>query len=228
MATPAAGLGNLMEVQDPPVPSRTSPIGSRSAGEKAKNFAVSLSIGAAFSAMSWWLFHHGFMFYGVTSGLFGVFGVIAAFVGSSEKAACPFCGASVDVLDRTEGRKIRCEKCSEYSIVNAGLMRPLDPATISDKPEFESPAFRTGVWPKGCVACGAPPVRLDDLSTYSLGGAMLLMGALQVMRGAVKGVPYCAQHRDKLALKVTSDKKLFIRWTNLRMMRRYLAANPGR
>ncbi len=228
MASPAAGFANLVETADPPLPSRTSPIVSRSAAEKAKNFGISLSIGIVLCPAAWWLLHHGFTFYGISAGLVGVFAVIAAFFGSTEKGACPYCGASVDVLDRTEGRKIRCEKCSEYSIVNAGLLRPADPGTVSDKPEFESPAFRNGVWPKGCVACGAPPVRLDDLSTTSVGGAALLVGALQVMRGAVKGVPYCAQHRDKLSLKVTGDKKLFLRWTSLRMMRRYLAANRGR
>lgn len=227
MASPAAAIANLVEVADPPLPGRTSPIQSRSAGEKAKNFALALVIGAVLCSASWWLLHHGFMFYGISAGLVGVFAVIAAFLGSSEKAACPFCAASIDVLDRTEGRKIRCEKCSEYSVVNAGLVRPLDPATISEKPEFESPVFRNGVWPKGCVACGAPPVRLDDLSTTSVGGAAVLVGVLQVMRGAVKGVPYCERHRDKMSLKVTSDKKLFLRWTSLRMMRRYLAANRG-
>ena len=227
MATPAAAIANLVEVADPPMPSRTSPIQARSGGEKAKNFAISLLMGAALCGASWWLLHHGFMFYGVSAGLVGVFALIAAFVGSSEKAACPFCQASVDVLDRTEGRKVRCEKCSEYSIVNAGLVRPLDPTTVSEKPEFESPAFRNGVWPKGCVACGATPARLDDLSTTSVGGAAVLVGVLQVMRGAVKGVPYCERHRDTLTLKVTSDKKLFLRWTSLRMMRRYLAANRG-
>jgi hypothetical protein len=227
MATPAAAAANLVEVADPPLPSRTSPIQSRSAGDKVKTFATALPLGTALCSASWWLFHHGFTFYGISAGLVGVFAVIAAFAGSAEKAACPFCGASMDVLDRTEGRKIRCEKCSEYSGVNAGLARPLDAATISEKPEFESPAFRNGIWPKGCVACGAPPVRLDDLSTTSIGGAAVLVGVLQVMRGAVKGVPYCANHRDKLALKATSDKKLFLRWTSLRMMRRYLAANRG-
>jgi hypothetical protein len=52
-----------------------------------------------------------------------------------------------------------------------------------------------------------------------------LVGHLQVIRGSVKGIPYCDKHRDKLALKVGSDKKLLLQWTSLRMMRRYLAAN---
>ena len=44
----------------------------------------------------------------------------------------------------------------------------------------------------------------------------------------MSGIPYCDKHRDTLALRVGSDKKLFLRWTSLRMMRRYLAANRGR
>ena len=224
MAIPGVALDNLVEVGDPPLPSRMSPIQSRSASENAKNFALLFLLGVGLCGASWWLLHNGFTFYGISAGVCGLFALLASFF-PQEKATCPFCGASVDILDRKEGRKIRCEKCSEYSIVNAGLLRPLDPTITSEQPEFECPAFLFGRWPKGCVVCGAPPVRLDDLSTTSVGGAALLVGGLQIMRGAVKGVPYCAQHRDKLALKVTIDKKLALRWTSLRMMRRYLAVN---
>jgi len=44
----------------------------------------------------------------------------------------------------------------------------------------------------------------------------------------VSGIPYCSKHRDVLALKVDMDKKLYLAWTSLRMMRRYLAANLKR
>src|SRR5947209_14991871 len=192
MTIPGITPGNLVEVADPPIPSRMSPIQSRSASEKAKNFASVFLIGAILCSASWWLVHNGYIFFGVSAGLVGLFALIAAFGGSQEKATCPFCGATIDLLDRKEGRKIRCEKCSDYSIVNAGLIRPLDATATSEKPEFESPAFRNGRWPNGCVACGAPPVRLDDLSTTSVGGAMLLVRRLQIMREAVKGMPYCA------------------------------------
>ena len=230
MAIPGVSLGNLVEVADSPMPSRMSPIQSRSATEKAKNFALVFLIGASLCSASWWLLHHGYTFFGISAGLVGLFALIAAFGGSPQKATCPFCGATLDILDRKEGRKVRCEKCSDYSIVNAGLIRPLDVTVTSEQPEFESPAFRNGRWPNGCVACGAPPVRLDDLSTTSVGGALLLVGRLQIMRGAVKGIPYCAQYRDKLALRLsrTGDKELFLQWTSLRMMRRYLAVNRTR
>src|SRR6266481_4958770 len=131
MAIPGVSLGNLVEVADSPMPSRMSPIQSRSATEKAKNFALVFLIGAVLCSVSWWLLHNGYTFYGISAGLVGLFALIAAFGGSQEKATCPFCGATLDILDRKEGRKVRCEKCSEYSIVNAGLVRPLDPVVTS-------------------------------------------------------------------------------------------------
>ena len=227
MASPAAAT-QLVEVADPPVSTRAVPIQERSAFEKVKNFILLFSIGVALCAVSWWLLHHGLVFYGIAAGAIGLFCVFAAFFGSAKKSSCPYCGSAVDVLDCKEGRRIRCEKCNEYSTVNAGLLRPLDPATTSETPEFESPVFRGAAWPNACVACGAPPVRFDDLSKTSLGGGAALLGAVQVLRGSVKGIPYCDKHREKLGLKVTGDKKMYFRWSSLRMMRRYLAANRNR
>jgi hypothetical protein len=227
MASPSASR-QLVEVADPPVPSRTTPIQERSAGEKTKNFVLMLAVGGVACTASWWLLHHGFIFYGISSGAIGLFCVIGAFFGSGKKAACPYCSASVDVLDLTEGRRIRCERCNEYSSVNTGLLRPLDPATTSEAPEFESPVYRDAVWPNGCVACGAPPVRFDNLSQTSLGGGAALLGAVQLLRGSVKGIPYCDKHREKLGMKVTGEKKMYFRWSSLRMMRRYVAANRNR
>ena len=54
------------------------------------------------------------------------------------------------------------------------------------------------------------------------------LGIIRVARGSVTGVPYCDKHRDKVSLKVNTDKKLLLCWTSLRMMRRYLAANRAR
>jgi hypothetical protein len=227
MASPATAP-QLVEVADPPVPSRTTPIQERSAFEKARNFVLMEAAGVAFCALSWWLLHHGVTFFGISAGAIGLFCVAGAFFGSAKKASCPYCNGALDVLDLKEGRRVRCEKCNEYSTVNAGLLRPLDPATTSETPEFESPMFRSAVWPNGCVACGAPPVRFDDLSKTSLGGGAALLGAVQVLRGSVKGIPYCDKHREKLGLKVTGEKKMYFRWSSLRMMRRYVAANKGR
>lgn len=227
MASPATA-SHLVDVIDPPVSNRTTPIQERSAFEKARNFILMLTAGVGLCGVSWWLLHHGLTLFGISAGVIGLFCAIGAFFGSALKASCPYCNGALDVLDRKEGRRVRCEKCNEYSTVNAGLLRPLDPATTSENPEFESPVFRGAVWPNGCVACGAPPVRFDDLSKTSLGGAAALLGAVQVLHGSVKGIPYCDKHREKLGLKVTGEKKMYFRWSSLRMMRRYVAANKNR
>jgi hypothetical protein len=225
----ATAASHLVEIADPPVPSCASPIRDKSMGEKLKTLVLSLCIGVALSAVSWLMLHDGYTLYGIVAGAIGLFAVIAGFSGSTLKAACPYCGASIDaILNREEGRQERCATCSEYSTVNAGLLRPLDPATTSEPPKFESPVFRNGVWPKGCVVCGEPPVRFDDLSKTTLGAVPALMGHLQIVRGSIRGIPYCDKHRDKMSLKVGSDKKLFLCWGSLRMMRRYLAANRNR
>jgi len=230
MASPAAA-SHLIEIADPPVPGRTSPVGEMTIGEKLKMVLSVLGFGLALCAASWWLLHHGFMFYGISAGACGVLCIMVGFSGTNLKAACPYCGASIDNIprkDRGEGKQVHCEKCYEYSTVNAGILRALDPSTTSETPTFESPVFRNCQWPKGCVACGEAPVRFDDLSKTTIGGVAALIGHLQVIRGSVSGIPYCEKHRDKLGLKVGGDKKLFLLWTSLRMMRRYLAANRSR
>jgi hypothetical protein len=230
MASPAAA-SHLVEIADPPVPSRSSPVREMSLGEKLKIILKLAAFGLALCAGSWWLLHNGYMFYGISAGACGALFVIAALGGTNLTAACPYCGASIDTIatkDRGEGKQIHCEKCYEYSTVNTGILRPLDPATTSETPKFESPVFRNCVWPKGCVACGEAPVRFDDLSKTTVGGVQALMGHLAVIRGSVSGIPYCDKHRDKVSLKVSSDKKLWLCWTSLRMMRRYLAANRNR
>jgi hypothetical protein len=225
----SAPASHLVDIADPPVPSRTSPIVEKSAAEKLKMFLLTLSIAVGLGATSWWLLHNGFMFYVISAGAVAIFALIATFSGSTLKSACPYCGGVIDsILNRQEGRQVQCEKCHEYSTVNLCLLRPLDPATPSDTPKFESPVFQKSVWPKGCVSCGEPPVRFDDLSKTTVGAIPALMGHIQVLRGSINGIPYCEKHRDKLSLKVGSDKKLTLCWTSLRMMRRYLAANRNR
>lgn len=231
MASPAPAM-NLVEVADPPLPTRMSPIREMAFAEKLKVTAMLVGAGLALCALGWWLFHNGMPIKGAIAGLFGLFCVIAGLGPKALVSSCPFCGTKIDTIsrkDRGEGKHVRCEKCSEYSIANAGVLRPLDPkSVVSDKPEFESPVFRNGVWPKGCVLCGEPPVRFDDLSKTSLNASAAALGMVKIAWGSIKGVPYCDQHRDKMTLKIGSDKKMFLCWTSLRMMRRYLAANRNR
>ena len=227
MASPATA-GNLVEIADPPVPSRTTPVREMSLGEKLKIAVILLGAGVGLCALGYWLLQNGSPIRGTIAGLFGLFCVIAGFSSKALTAACPYCGAKIDTIarkNRGEGEQVHCEKCHEYSIVNAGLVRPLDPATTSPTPKFESPVFRDNIWPKGCVACGAPPVRFDDLSKTTVGAPAAVLGGLQIIRGSVSGIPYCEKHRNSLSLKVSVDKKLILCWTSLRMMRRYLAAH---
>ncbi len=194
-----------------------------------KTFAICLCIAVGSGGASWLLLQFGFRFYAFGAGAIGLFAVIVAFGGSTVKSTCPYCGSAIDsILNREEGRQVQCGKCHEYSTVNVSILRALDPATKSETPTFESPVYRKAVWPNACVACGEPPVRCDDLSKTSVGTIPALMGHLQIIRGSVSGIPYCNKHRDKLALKVGSDKKMLLQWTSLRMMRRYLAANRNR
>jgi hypothetical protein len=202
-----------------------------SVGEKLKITIPLLLIGPVLCAASWWLFHHGAIFLGVTAGGCGLLCIAAAFATKNLKAACPYCGASVESIqakDRDEGQYVICETCHEYSTVNAGILRPLDPNTAPETPTFESPVFLNSLWPKGCVACGAPPARFDDLSKTTVGALPALIGMVQIVRGSIGGVPYCDKHRDKLSLKINIHKELILCWTSLRMMRRYLVANRNR
>jgi hypothetical protein len=124
----SAAASHLVEIADPPVPSRTSPIRDQSMGETLKALLVSLCIGVASSAVSWLLLHNGYTLYGILAGAIGLFAVIAVFSGSTLKAPCPYCGAGIDaILNREEGRQERCATCSEYSTGNAGLLRPSIP-----------------------------------------------------------------------------------------------------
>jgi hypothetical protein len=221
----------VVAIADPPVPSRTSPIVDMSLVEKLKIALTLTGAGLALGAGSWWLLHNGNTFWGIVAGACGLFCVVAGFSGTTLKAKCPYCGTTIDTIapkDRGEGTYLRCEKCNEYSTANAGILRPLDPATVSETPKFESPVYQKSVWPKECVACGETPVRFDDLSKTTVGAIPALMGRLQVIRGSVSGIPYCDKHRDKISLKIGTDKKLILCWTSLRMMRRYLAANRNR
>jgi len=230
MASPATA-SSLVELGDPPLPSRMSPVREMSTGEKLKLTAMLVGAGLAGCAFGWWLLQNGSPVRGAIIGLVGLFCVIAGFSPKNLTAACPYCGAKLDSISRKnrgDGEQVHCEKCYEYSVVNAGVVRPLDPATTSDNPKFESPVFKNSLWPKGCVACGEPPVRFDDLSKTSLNAPAAVLGMVKVARGSVTGIPYCDKHRDKISLKVNSDKKLIMCWTSLRMMRKYLAANRSR
>jgi hypothetical protein len=113
-------------------------------------------------------------------------------------------------------------------VLSAGELGPLDPNTSSDTPRFESPLFENARWPKACVGCGAPPTRLDDVSGRTLSAGHLVLARVAVQSVRVHGIPYCEAHRNCVHAKVGQDRRVRLRWSSLRMMRRYLAANRSR
>jgi len=93
-------------------------------------------------------------------------------------------------------------------MVNVGILRPLDPSTKSECRNFESPVFKKAVLAERlCGLRRGSRAFATNLSKTTVGAIPALMGHLQIIRGSVSGIPYCDEHRDKLALKVGSDKK---------------------
>lgn len=144
--------------------------------------------------------------------------------------SCPFCsstlGEDVDsAFTRSKtAQQVRCDACSEYSVLQAGVLRAHDPTSVADTRMFRSPAFKDAVWPRGCVACGGAPTRFVKLSATDVKVTALLVGVFSYARGEVAGIPYCDAHEEAVSLHV-DDRRLYFLWTSLPMMRRYLEAN---
>src|SRR5262249_13555 len=119
-------------------------------------------------------------------------------------------------------------RCFEYSVVDAGKVRPMDPRISNDTPKFLSPVFEGAVWPPACVACGAPPTRFDQLQDRSLNALALPVAPVIISKGSLSNVPYGSHHKDSLKLNVGQDRKMDLKWCSLRMMRIYLALNRGK
>jgi hypothetical protein len=226
-----APASHLVEIADPPLPTRATAVTEMSSEEKLRATLLLAVVGLGLCGIAWAAFHSGYTFWGVVTGGLGALVVIAAFSTKGLQTSCPHCGAVITGIPRKnqgQGRELHCKKCYEYSVVSGGKAKAMDPAAKSQTTKFISPVFKDSVWPKACVACGEPPVRLDDLSKKSVSLTPALLGRLRVMSGSVSGVPYCDKHRDQIDLQIGSDKKMTMRWDSLRMMRRYLAANRNR
>ena len=191
-----------------------------------------LVIGATFlivAALLWYFSHP------IGAGICALLGLILGGSAFSKKtliSACPFCGAKLTGITEeaaTRGREIRCNECFEYSEASSMKIRPMDPNKVADKPRFVSPVFEGGVWPQGCVQCGATQTRTDELSDRSIvNPASLAVGRLWLSKTTMKNIPYCAEHRSAVELSVNQSNQIDLKWRSLRMMRRYLAVNRGR
>jgi hypothetical protein len=219
-------LGRLVEAPDPPLPVRVSRLTKMSEEDARKSRITMVVIAVVLGAGAALLWRYG---HPIWSGVLGFLAALCGVLVFSPRtlvASCPFCGNTITgLLEDTEQQELQCEKCFEYSVQKRESVRPLDPAAVSEVPRFECPAFEGARWPKACVACGAPPTRLDDLAKSSVNAAMLVVGRLKVMKGSVEGVPYCDAHRDNLEIVVKQDRSIRLRWCSLRMMRRYVALN---
>jgi len=231
MATYQELLGTLVDCEDPPVPQRTTSL-AKPVGPARRNHIIQ----GCFLAALFGLIAGAFLYYHhwILGGVFGLFTVLLFWSAFSSRywiAACPYCSAVFETLaglsPEKEGKVVQCKNCFEYSVYSGGRVRAHDANAISEVPKFVSPVFDSGVWPKACVACGAPPTRLDEVKTRSVNYANLAFGRIWVTSGKAKGIPYCEKHRDAVDLKIDQQKRVTLEWCSLRMMRRYLAVNKN-
>lgn len=225
---------------DPPVPNRITRIVPPSAAVKAKdnlNLVVMAAIAIVAALVFLWMKHPvpGFILIGL-----GLVFFISLFTKKTDVGQCPYCLAEFRHTSLVvKNGLMRCEQCGEYSQVAGKAVRPLDPATYSNSPKFESAVFKQGNMPNACVACGAPATRLDTVTTTSMNKTLAVAGAARLLTGtpgvaifssqqASITVPYCDQHRENLTLSYDWRKRPVLTWSSLRMMRRYLAANRGK
>ncbi len=165
------------------------------------------------------------------AGVLGVIGAIlfaSAFGKKALVAPCPYCDKAIYGVLPNRRQEVRCSNCYEYSVVENGKVAAMDPNTSTDTPRFRSPVFEGAQWPAGCLACGAPPTRLDSLQDRSVNAIGLAMGRVILSKGAVSNVPYCDAHKDAVKLTIRQDKKMDLLWCSLRMMRIYLALNRNK
>ena len=222
-------LDNLVEALDPPVPTRSNSLAKPSGPVRQKHITQCVLLALFFAAPAGAFFYYSHWILGGIFGLLSILMVVAAFSSNLWVAACPYCSAifkpTAGLKPDAEGKTFQCEECWEYSIIQGGRLKAHDAKAISDVPLFRSPVYKEGVWPKGCVACGAPPTRLEEIKARSVSYGMLALGRLWVSSGKASGIPYCESHKDAVGLKLDQQKRLWLEWCSLQMMRRYVAAN---
>ena len=217
----------------PPVPSRSSPLRKPTHAESTSKLKSGLG-GLVFGmVVGVPLVYFGFHWIG---GAVLVFfcgcGLLIASGKNDEVSACPFCGAVLHNLRQPDEngvpRPVQCRNCWEYSGLQKGFVSPYNPNAVEERPTFRSPLAESVVWPHGCVQCGAPPTRFDEVGTFSVNKGLLVVGAVRVKTFKLPGVPYCDAHKKAVEMNTEIGNKLFLDWRSLPMMRRYLAINRGR
>lgn len=230
MPTYQEQLGNLVESQDPPVPQRTTSLAKPVGPTRTRHILHIVLLTTVFLAVPATLlfyYHHW-----IAGGIMALLSILMYSNTSTSNvwiAACPYCSAVFEptqgLRPDKEGKVVQCRTCFEYSTYSGGRVRAHDPNAISEVPEFVSPVFENGVWPNGCVACGAPPTRLEEVKTRNVSYGMLAFGRIWVSSAKASGIPYCEAHRAAVELKMDQAKRVTLLWCSLRMMRRYVATN---
>jgi hypothetical protein len=216
-----------------PVPNRSKPLRRPTHAEtsnKIQSGIVGFVIGALVGGA---LLYFGFKILGGAALLFFCgLGLLIIFGSKDEVSDCPFCGAALHNLPKPDAngvpKPVQCRKCWEYSGLQKGLVSPYNPNAVEERATFRSPLAQSVVWPHGCVQCGAPPTRFDEVSTFAVNKGLLVVGAVRVKTFKLGGVPYCDAHKKAVEMKTEIGNRLFLDWRSLPMMRRYMAANRGR
>jgi len=219
-------FSQLVPSADPPLPNRANPIRKVAASEVRDNIKTAISVGLPLAAVAAILLYFGLYTWAGTVGLFLLVFFFATFSAGQPRASCPYCSGELSNLGKhLEGKDVQCQRCFEYSLVRDGSVHALDPDKAPANMSFEAPLYQETRWPRACVACGAPPTRLDELSTSGLSAAHLAAGRVRWTSVKVGSVPYCDAHRGVVRIKIRSDRTVRLLWPSLRMLRRYLAAN---
>jgi hypothetical protein len=220
----------------PPVTDRVTELRAASIWVKLKKILFFACSGAFLGTLIWvagelfelgWLQIAGIGF-GVVVALLGV---IMAFTG--KVAPCPYCkktvgaGAADSVSGSDEPEQIECDHCFELLVAEHGKVRALNEADVAGKDAIEVMALKDGMWPRECIVCGAPPTRFEEAKVVKPEYAKLLLGAVSVQSGKLRGVPYCDQHSGAVRLNIRDDA-LRVVFARLDMARRYLAVNTTR
>ena len=217
-------------LQDLPIPRRANSIVEMSREDALKHTIQMIFMALCCLVPAFFLWRSGYHGWGAVLGVLGAILFISAFTKKALVAPCPFCSTEIYGIlsDKTKRQEVRCKQCYEYSVVQGGKVTPMDPNTSTDKPRFRSPVFEGAVWPPGCVACGAPPIRRDSLEDRSVNAIGLAMGRVMVSKASLSNVPYCDVHKNSVELTIRQDKKMDLRWCSLKMMRHYLALNRSK
>ena len=218
-------------LQDPPIPRRANTVIEMSREAALKNTIQLIIMSLFLIVPAIFLLKYDHYGWGGVLGLLGLaLFITALFSPKTLVAPCPFCDSAINgiLTDRTKVQEVRCTECYEYSVVQGGQVKPMDPATSNDTPRFRAPVFEGAVWPAGCVACGAPPTRRESLQDRSVNAIGLALGRVLVTKASLANVPYCDVHNNSVELLIRQDKKMDLKWCSLRMMRHYLALNKGK